>query len=138
SGIDGKQVTVRQRQGRRDQQRIAVGRRARDAGGADISSRAGNVVDDHRFAPPPAELIRDQPPEDIGGRAGRGWNHDLYRARWKGLLRLAWQRPKRRARNGRGGEPSSEAKHASPPRLISATAKPAGSTSYAAAVHVQR
>jgi hypothetical protein len=101
----------RKRGGRRDQQCVAVRRRARDVAGADIHRSAGDVLDDRRLAPLLTELVRHDAREGVGGRAGRGRNHDLHRSRRKGLLRGAWPRPKRRPHDGRERDHGTEAGH---------------------------
>ncbi len=71
------QLLDRQRRRRAEQQRVTVGRRTRDVFRADVHGAARHVLDNHRLAPFPAELIGDQPRHDVGGRSGQHRKHDL-------------------------------------------------------------
>ncbi len=58
------------------EQRIAVGRRARDDLRAEHARRAGPVVDDHGEARGLLQLLRDQAPGEIGAAARRVRHHE--------------------------------------------------------------
>ena len=72
------QMRQRDRRRRRDEQRIAVRRRAGDLAGADVHAAAGDVLDDGGLAPFAAERIRRQPRQDVGGGARRRRQHELH------------------------------------------------------------
>ena len=105
------QMIERKRGGRCDQQGVAIRRCARDVAGADIHRSAGDVLDDRRLAPLLAELVCHDARERVGGRTGRGRNHDLDRSRGERFLRGAWPRPKRRAHGGHERDRSTKAGH---------------------------
>jgi hypothetical protein len=52
------------------QQRVAVGRRARDRLQGEIAAAARPVVDDHRLAEPLRERLTNEPRDDVGRATG--------------------------------------------------------------------
>ena len=58
------------RAGGAEQQRVAVGRRLRDVGGADQAARAAAILDDHRLAEQFAEPRRDHAGDHVDAAAG--------------------------------------------------------------------
>ena len=64
-GIDGERAV------RADEQRVAVGRRARHRFGADAAAGAAAVVDHHRLAERARDPFADQAADDVGIAAGR-------------------------------------------------------------------
>jgi hypothetical protein len=75
------------RAGRGEQERVAVGRRARHLGRADIAGRAADVLHDRRLSPFAAELVGDQACQRIGAAAGRVGHDDPHQPRRERLLR---------------------------------------------------
>jgi hypothetical protein len=73
-GVDGRVDDVGA-QSRADKQRIAVGRRARDAARADASRRTGDVFDDDRLTERPLHALGNDAGEYIG-RPARRERHD--------------------------------------------------------------
>ena len=61
----------------REQQRVAIGRRRGDRPGSCGLAGAGPVLDDDALAQARLKLLRDHPPNGIGGRTGRGGHDDL-------------------------------------------------------------
>jgi hypothetical protein len=59
-----------------DHQRVTVGRRPRDEGGAYIAAAARPVVDDHRLPPGLMQAFADGARGEIGYRARRVADHD--------------------------------------------------------------
>ena len=66
-----------------DQERVAVGRRARHLGGGDGAAGAGAVLHQHRLAHRLAHALPDQARDDVGGAAGRERHQDAHRLRGK-------------------------------------------------------
>jgi hypothetical protein len=60
----------------RHEQRVTVGRRMRRHLGADIVAAARPVLDKERLAELVAEILRHQPPDDVGGATGRSCDQD--------------------------------------------------------------
>ena len=84
---------------RREQQRVAVGRRLRDHFAADRRARAGLVLDDDLLAPALAEFLRDHAHRAVDRAAGRERHDDAHGAR-RELLRV-WRRGEARAERER-------------------------------------
>ena len=63
-----------------DQQRVAVGRRARHRFGPDHRARAGTVLDDHRHRLRAANVVRQHAGQDVGATPGGKGNDDLDRS----------------------------------------------------------
>jgi hypothetical protein len=61
---------------RREQQRVAVGRRAADEGVADGAAGARLVVDHHRLVQALGQLVGEQARDGVGVAAGRVADHD--------------------------------------------------------------
>ncbi len=76
---------------RADQQRIAVGRRARHELGADAAAGAGAVVDHHRLSERLADLIADDAADNVGIAAGRERHDQPDRPVGKSGEGIAWQ-----------------------------------------------
>ncbi len=66
---------------RRDEQRVTVGLGAGHGFGGDGALRTGLVLDDDRLLQVPAEILADQPAEDIGRTARGIGNDELDRTR---------------------------------------------------------
>ena len=64
-----------------EEQRVAVGRAARDELGADLARRAAAVVDDDLLRPHFAELLRDDAAHEVGGARRRERDDDADGAR---------------------------------------------------------
>ena len=96
----------RERRGRRDEQRVAVGRGARDGGGADIHAAAGDVLDHRRLAPFAAEPVGGEPRQDIGGRSRRRGEHELHGLRGVIVLRLGACPPRSSAASASDADPA--------------------------------
>ena len=144
-----------------EQERVAVGWRARDEGPSDGLADARAVIDDHRCVQCQAEVVRKRAGYDISRTAGHERNHDRDRLAWKPLC----QRGARPIREGltrshlsasglstdRLGHPSHDRGddgsvdgganarlvHSSPAPAARSTREPAGSTPAAAAGSTQ-
>ena len=84
----------RQRRARRREQGVAVGRRARDIGGAGRGALAGAVLDDEGLAQAPLEAARQEARQRVGSPARRIGHDDAHRFR-----RIVLGMPAVRARN---------------------------------------
>ena len=93
AGITIQQVIERERRRGRNQQRIAIRRRARCIACAYVHGSAGDVVDNGRLSPFLGQLIRHDARQGVRGRAGRGWDNNLHGAGGIVLLREPWKRP---------------------------------------------
>jgi hypothetical protein len=71
----------------RDEQRVAVGRGARDVVRADGPGGAGDVLDHHGVAPALAQLLRHHARQHVERAARRERHHELHRPRRISLLR---------------------------------------------------
>src|SRR5262249_36564612 len=71
----------------RDEQRVAVRRRAGGLRRADIAGRAGDVLDIKLFAEMLGELLRGEPRENVGRAAGLERHDDAHRPRRPRLRR---------------------------------------------------
>ena len=60
-------------------QRVAVGRRRRGCRSADVAAAAGPVFHHHLLAPLLAELVGDQPPENVDRAGRRERDEDVHR-----------------------------------------------------------
>ena len=58
-----------------EQERVAVGRRARDRGGADVARCARAVLDQHRLSQGALQMLGDDARQDVG-RSARRERHD--------------------------------------------------------------
>jgi hypothetical protein len=76
------ELVHRVRAHRAEEERIAVGRRARGRLGPDVAGGAGAILDEHRLAPLLSHLLRDHAPEDVGGAARRPRYDHAHRLRW--------------------------------------------------------
>ena len=74
-----------------DEQRVAVGRRARDALAGDVGAAAADVLDDEILAELGRELGRDLPRHLVGRAAGRVGHDDGDRPRRIGLRVSGWR-----------------------------------------------
>ena len=63
-----------------DDQRVAVGRRARCELGADIPAAAGAIVDDERLLQALRQLLADHARQDVGGAASGEGDDDTHRS----------------------------------------------------------
>jgi hypothetical protein len=97
----GKQRGIHDVGAERDQQRIAVGRRPRRLGGADIAGRAGDVLDIELLAEMLGELLRGKARENVGRTAGLERDDDADRPARASLRPCA---------GGPGGERAAPAK----------------------------
>ena len=70
---------------RRDEQCVAIRRRLRDEPAADAAAGAGAILDDDRLTQWPANLLGNQPRDEIGRAARADRNDDLDRP--LGILR---------------------------------------------------
>src|SRR3954469_2841114 len=68
----------RMRRGGAEQEDIAVGRRFRDDVGADDAVGTGAIVDDEGLPEAVAELLADQPRDDVCAATGCEWNDDSH------------------------------------------------------------
>ncbi len=104
---------------RREEQRVAVGRRLRDRLGRDRSAAAAALVDDHRLAPDLGDLLPDHPREGI--RPGTDDKADRFRGI---VLRRGVSRGDRRERQPRcelhcaPRRPQFFARRSSPPAVV--------------------
>ena len=73
---------------RSDQEGVAVRRGLRDRAGAEIAARARAVLHDERLAEILLHVLREQPPEQVGGAAGRE-RHDEIDLLGRPFLRTA-------------------------------------------------
>jgi hypothetical protein len=80
----------------REEDGVAVGRRFRHLGGADVSRRAGDVLDIELLAELLRELLRHQPPESVGHPAGRKRHHGAHWPIWIGLRPSAARQARQR------------------------------------------
>src|SRR5580692_625735 len=71
--------------GSREQQRVAVGGRMRDRGGADIGAGAAAVLDDDLLADALRQRLSDEARNDVEGAAGRNRDDQMHRPRRIGL-----------------------------------------------------
>ena len=101
-------------------QRIAVGRRLRGRGGADIAAGAGAVLDHHVLAPGLAELLRHDAAERVDGAAGGKRNQDADRPVGIGL-RHGVGRPAKNRGDDRGDN-DENSQEFSPHELLPGTA----------------
>src|SRR5262249_59164365 len=67
----------RERSGRRDEQRVGVGRRLEHRLGAEVRGCAGPVLDDHRMAPFGGELLAEEARDGVEHVAGRHRHDEL-------------------------------------------------------------
>ena len=79
--------------------RVAVGRRLGDRIHTEVASRAGLVLDEHRFAECLAPLVGDQAPDDVGAAAG-GVGHNQLDGPFGVVLGPRRRRAKGRQRKG--------------------------------------
>ena len=77
------------------QQRVAVGRRARDRLQREIAAGARPVVDHHRLAEPLRQRLPDEPRDDVGRAAGGNENDQGHRPRRISLRRIGCARAAR-------------------------------------------
>src|SRR6266496_3815535 len=85
---------------RRDEERVAVGRRLGDEIGADVAARAGAVLDDDRLAERLAQSRRERPRGEIGDSTRRKSDDKPDR-----LARVLAERRRRKEQRGdRGGD----------------------------------
>ena len=77
----------------RQQQRVAVGRGARDHLGAEIAAGPGPVLDDELLAEYVAHALSDHPRQDVGRAAGCKSDHHPDRPGGIGALRQRCARP---------------------------------------------
>jgi hypothetical protein len=75
------QLVGRERTRSPEQDRVAVGRRLGDGRCADISGRAGTVLDHELLAELGAQFLRDGASERVGRAAGREGDHHRDRTR---------------------------------------------------------
>ena len=107
------QLVARQRPGRGQEQRIAVGRRADDAAGGNVAARADLVLDDETLAEILPELFRDEPRQHVGRGAGGEGHDDGDRPARPALGEGAAGKPGRGEKRGerRGGGAAREGRH---------------------------
>ena len=87
-----KQLLDRQWRRRTQEQRVAVGGGVRRVLGADVHRRSWHILDDDGLAPFLAELVGDQPRQNIGRRSGQDGEDNFYDMRRIGILGVAGRR----------------------------------------------
>src|SRR5262249_29964847 len=75
------QMRIDEKGGRRDQQRAAIGRGARNGLSADRSTRSRTVLDNNRRALSTTDLVCKKARQEIGRTTRRVWNDDFNRSR---------------------------------------------------------
>jgi hypothetical protein len=88
---------------RAEMERVAVGRRLRRRGGADVAAGAGAVLDDDVLPPRLGQLLRDDPAERVDGAAGGERDQHANRPLGIALRPCAGARRKQRSRDHRAG-----------------------------------
>ena len=104
----------RERAGRRDQERVAVGLGFEHRLGPEVRRGARPVLDDHRLAPARRELLADDARHRVEHVAGRHRHHELHGAAGEvglGEGGRGHQRYQRRADKGQTGRNSNELVH---------------------------
>ena len=107
----------RHRRRRRHQQRVSIGRRARNRSRADVGPGARAVLDHEWFAEPLLELRRDEPRHHLHAAARAGRHHNRHRMRR--IILRARERCSRDNKTGSEGHDAHEKHHSTKSLLFS-------------------
>ncbi len=100
---------------RADEQRVAVGRRARHHLRADAAAGAAAVLHHHRLADRLRNLVADHAADNVGIASGREWHNQMDRPLRIGGEGPAWQHCCCRTEAERGDQRAARDRHGGPP-----------------------